>query len=51
MDVAFHPDHYLGLDELAVEGRLAGALTVVPFAIHLGERVNVMRYWIRVGNR
>lgn len=43
MDIALYRDHDFGLDELAIERSIAWALAVVPFAIDLGHRVNVVR--------
>src|SRR5580704_10702102 len=48
MDIAFDPNHHFGLDEPASNGRLSGSLAMVPFAIDLSERVDIVSHRIGV---
>jgi hypothetical protein len=42
MDIAFDPNHHFGLDEPADKRRFSGSLAMVPFAIDLNERVDIV---------
>ena len=48
MDVAFDADHYFRPEELPGQWCVSRSLAVVPFAIDLGERVNIVCHGIGV---
>src|SRR5262245_4650395 len=48
MNVAFYSDHYFWLCKTARQRSGAGRLALVPLAVDLGKRVNVVRYRIGV---
>ena len=50
MDVALDRDHDLRLDEFTVKRSITWALAMVPFAVYLGHRMNVVRHWIRIND-
>ena len=48
MDVALDANHHFRLDESSFQGRIAGALAVVPLAVDLGHGMDVVRDRVRI---
>src|SRR5580704_11525466 len=50
MDIAFDPNHYFGPREPACEGLFSRSLAMVPFAIDLSQRVDIVGHGIGIGD-